>query len=71
MSKYGFVVWQDEGVWTAHSPSVPGVYGVGATRRAAEKDLTEGITVMLDYLKEIKAQPPKAKKIAAGVAVIA
>lgn len=67
IAKYEFVCWQDEGLWTAHSPSVPGVYGVGDTRKQAETELFEGIEEMFDYLSSIGEVRPKAKRVVAGV----
>jgi predicted RNase H-like HicB family nuclease len=61
------VVWEDEGKWTAHSPSVPGVYGVGATRREAEADFIDALSEMLAYLRDIGEHPPKRKRVIAGV----
>jgi predicted RNase H-like HicB family nuclease len=49
---YDYIVWQDEGVWTAHCPSIPGVYGLGDTKGRAEKDLIEGLDTLFDYLHE-------------------
>jgi predicted RNase H-like HicB family nuclease len=70
MRRYGYVAWQDEGLWTAHSPSVPGVYGVGSTRRAAERDLFDALEEMLSYLAEIGERPPRAKRLVSGSVAI-
>jgi len=50
---YDYIAWREEGVWTAHSPSLPGVYGVGKTRDQAERDLFESVDELMDYLDEI------------------
>jgi predicted RNase H-like HicB family nuclease len=71
VAKYEFVSWQDEGVWTAHSPSVPGVYGIGDTRQKAETDLFEAIGEMFDYLVSIGEKRPKAKRVVSGVLTVA
>ena len=47
---FDYILWQEEGHWTAHIPSVPGVYGVGKTQGAAAKDLSDGLTDLFDYL---------------------
>jgi len=65
--KYEFLAWKDEGVWTAHSPSVVGVYGVGATRAEAERDLLDGIEELVSYLGEVGESAPRPKHIAIGV----
>lgn len=65
--KYEFVAWKDEGVWTAHSPSVAGVYGLGSTMAAAQKDLADAIAELLDYLREIGERAPVPKRFAVGV----
>ena len=46
---YEFVGWQEEGLWAARSPSIPG-YGVGETRGQAEQDLSEAIEELIAYL---------------------
>lgn len=66
MRKYDYVAWKDEGLWTAHSPSVPGVYGLGATRRAAETDLIDATAELLDYLDDVGENPPKRTRVVAG-----
>lgn len=70
MRRYDYVAWKDEGVWSVHSPSVPGVYGLGATRRAAEADFAESLAEMLAYLEDIGEQPPRPKRLVAGAVEI-
>lgn len=67
MKKYDFIAWQDEGIWTAHSPSVPGVYGVGDTRREAQDDLANAILELFAYLSDIGERAPAPKQITSGV----
>jgi predicted RNase H-like HicB family nuclease len=67
MRKYDYVAWKDEGLWTVHSPSVPGVYGVGATRREAEADFIDALSELLAYLRDIGESPPKRTQVIAGV----
>ena len=53
------LLWQDEGKWTVHDPSLPGVYGVGDTQAQAEQDLFEGIDEMMGYLASIGETPER------------
>jgi hypothetical protein len=46
MKTYDTITWKEEGVWTAHSPSVPGVYGLGSTRDTANRDLREALALL-------------------------
>jgi predicted phosphodiesterase len=39
--KSKIVITVENGVWTAHDPAVPGVYGLGSSRKAALADLVE------------------------------
>jgi predicted RNase H-like HicB family nuclease len=66
MRKYDFVVWSEEGKWTAHSPAMPGVYGIGRTRKRAEADLFEAMTERAVHLREIGEQLPPARAIGVG-----
>jgi len=63
---YEYVSWEEEGIWTAHAPSFPGVYGIGSTSREAEKDLLEALELMTSYLTEIGEPIPDARKIRTG-----
>ena len=63
MPRYDLIVWKDEGVWTAHSPSISGVYGVGTTAREAKADFAAAATEMLDYLDEIGEPPPRRTEV--------
>lgn len=63
MSKYDVVVWSEEGVWTAHSPSVPGVYGLGKSRRAAVADFKLALSDEIAYQKQIGQRPSRQRRI--------
>jgi predicted RNase H-like HicB family nuclease len=63
---YSYVAWKDEGMWTVHTPSVPGLYGVGKTRRAAERDFRQALSLLLAYLDEIGEAPPKPTPVYTG-----
>jgi len=67
MRKYDYVAWREEGQWTAHSPAVPGVYGLGSTLSAAEQDLADALHEFLDYLDEIGERAPAPKRVTSGV----
>jgi predicted RNase H-like HicB family nuclease len=51
MKRDDYVAWKDEGKWVVHSPSVPGVYGLGSTRKRAEQDFIEALRALLDHLR--------------------
>lgn len=63
MKTYDVISWKEEGVWTAHSPSVPGVYGLGSTRDSANRDLSEALTLLSQYLLEIGESLPRSQKL--------
>jgi predicted RNase H-like HicB family nuclease len=63
MKTYDVVIWKEEGVWTAHSPSVPGVYGLGSTRDIANRDLKEALALLSHYLREIGESLPRSQKL--------
>jgi predicted RNase H-like HicB family nuclease len=71
MRQYDYIAWKDEGQWTVHSPSIPGVWGIGRTRRAAEKDFHQALELLLLHLKEIGEPPPRARKIVTGTIEVA
>ena len=60
---YDFICWEEEGIWSARIPSIPGVYGTGPTAEAAEADLMEAMGVMEGYLEEIGEELPEAGKV--------
>ncbi len=64
--KYKFVAWKEEGIWTAHSPSVSGVYGVGRTVQAAEADLKDALALLFRYLSESGERRPRSQKLKFG-----
>jgi len=51
-------VQKEEGIWTAHDPSVPGVYGLGDTRNEAEQDLVEALEELREYLRSAGERQP-------------
>jgi predicted RNase H-like HicB family nuclease len=65
--EYDYLVWREEGVWTAHSPSIPGVFGLGDTKKEAEEDFFEALALMASYLDEIGEPMPKRRRITVGV----
>ena len=65
--RYNYIAWKEAGTWTAHSPAVPGVYGLGKTRKAAESDLASGLRELSGYLKEIGEKMPRPFALGAGV----
>lgn len=66
MSTYHTIAWKEDGTWTAHAPSVPGVYGLGRTRRQAEDDLVEALELMFDYLDEVGDPRPAPSPVVHG-----
>ena len=46
-SKIGFT--EENGTWSAHDSNVPGVYGRGPTRKAAEADLREALALLTEH----------------------
>ncbi len=53
-------------MWTAHAPSVPGAYGLGATPAEAKRDLTCALELLSDYLAEVGEDLPSARKVKMG-----
>jgi predicted RNase H-like HicB family nuclease len=47
MSEPVFV--EEGGTWSAHYPDVPGAYGLGPTKEAAEADLTMALELLAEY----------------------
>ena len=50
MVKSKLVFAEENGIWSAHDPSVPGVYGLGPTREAALADLAEAKELLGEYV---------------------
>jgi predicted nucleotidyltransferase len=40
---------EQDGTWTAQDPAIPGVYGMGPSRKTALADLAEALTLLVDY----------------------
>jgi predicted RNase H-like HicB family nuclease len=53
MRMQDFVLWEEEGIWSAVAPSIQGVYGIGPTVTAAKNDLAEALKAMADHLEEM------------------
>jgi predicted RNase H-like HicB family nuclease len=51
--KYQVFTWKEEQTWTAHAPSIPGVYGLGHTRASAKNDLEQALKTYSDYLLDV------------------
>lgn len=66
MANYEFISWEEDGVWSSHVPAIPGVYGIGSSARAAEKDLAEGLELLSEYLTEIGEHLPRPKSVRVG-----
>lgn len=49
------ITWQEDDIWTAHDPDVPGAYGLGNTETEAESDLQDALQTNLEYLREAQA----------------
>jgi len=59
---YPVTLWKEESIWTAHAPSIPGLYGMGRTPAAARRDLANGMRDLFAYLDEIgEPRPPGAR----------
>jgi predicted RNase H-like HicB family nuclease len=56
---YPVTLWKEEGMWTAHAPSIPGLYGLGKTPAAAKRDLAAGMRDLFAYLDEIGEPRPR------------
>ena len=63
---YTFVAVQEDGVWGITCPSLPGVFGVGKTRKAAEKDFAGALETLAEYLDEIDEELPPPQRVALG-----
>jgi len=63
---YTYVAVQEEGVWGVTCPSLPGVFGVGKTRKAAEKDFAGALETLVEYLDEIGEKLPAPQRVTLG-----
>jgi predicted RNase H-like HicB family nuclease len=50
---YTFIATREDGVWGVTCPSLPGVFGVGKSRKAAERDFAGATRTLVEYLDEI------------------
>jgi predicted phosphodiesterase/predicted RNase H-like HicB family nuclease len=48
--KRKLVITVEDGIWSAHDPAVPGVYGLGPSRKAALADLVEAKAALDEYV---------------------
>jgi len=48
--KSKIVITVEDGIWSAHDPAVPGVYGLGPSRKAALADLVEAKALLDEYI---------------------
>ena len=60
---YTIVSWKEGAAWSSMCPSIPGVFGLGRTRKAAEKDFAAALRTLLDYLDEIGEEPPPPQPV--------
>jgi len=67
---YDSIAWKDEGLWTAHSPSIPGVYGLGRTKARAERDLADALGTLFEYLKKIGEARPAPRRLVVGAVTV-
>jgi predicted RNase H-like HicB family nuclease len=63
---YTFVAVQEHGAWGVTCPSLPGVFGVGKTRKEAEKDFAGSLETLANYLDEIGEKLPTPQRVAIG-----
>lgn len=59
MRRYDFIAWKDEGIWTVHAPSLPGVYGIGDTFAQAKADFLAAVELLSDHLDAIGEPMPR------------
>ncbi|MEK6607457.1 MAG: hypothetical protein AABZ30_07335 [Myxococcota bacterium] len=63
---YPVTLWKEEGIWTAHTPAISGLYGMGKTPAAACRDLALGMRDVFAYLDEIGEPRPAPIPVRAG-----
>jgi predicted phosphodiesterase/predicted RNase H-like HicB family nuclease len=65
------VFTEEDGTWTAHDPTVEGVYGLGPTREAARKDLAEALELLDDHVaSQAEEEAQDAEDVAAADAAM-
>jgi predicted phosphodiesterase/predicted RNase H-like HicB family nuclease len=70
--KNKLVFTEEDGAWTAHDPTVEGVYGLGPTREAAKEDLREALELLGDYVAgQAEEEAQDAEDVAAADASMA
>lgn len=70
MDKYTVVTWKEEGIWTAHSPVVPGVWGLGKSRRAAVADFQSALRDEVAYQKRIGKLSHRSKRTSVSLTIV-
>lgn len=50
--------WKEGRLWTSHADSVAGVYGIGRSASASERDLAEDLGLLLEHLRP-RARAPR------------
>ncbi len=76
--KIKLVFTEEDGTWSAHDPKVPGAYGLGPTREAAEADLREALALLAEYdagqaaedAEDVRLADKALDEIHAGVATV-
>lgn len=63
---YKYVAWKEEGVWTAHCPAIPGVYGLGSSVAASVSDLEEALRLLAEHVAELGERLPRGGQISVG-----
>ena len=63
---YTFVAVREDRLWGVTCPSLPGVFGVGKSRKAAERDFAGAARTLVEYLDEIGEDLPKSKPVHLG-----
>ena len=68
--RYPIAICEDEGTIVAHSPCVPGAYGLGDTEAEAVSDLRESLELMLTHIRECGEELPRGIPDGARVEVL-
>lgn len=63
---YAFIATREDGLWGVTCPSLPGVFGVGKSRKAAERDFAGAARTLVEYLDEIGEERPTPRPVHLG-----
>jgi predicted RNase H-like HicB family nuclease len=63
---YTFVAVREDRLWGVTCPSLPGVFGVGKTRKAAERDFAGAARTLVEYLDDIGEALPTPRPVHLG-----